>query len=116
MRVNFKNLAENLIIIIVTNILTAFIVYKVTVKTNIKAIEAFSPTIEKAIDKETIKNEIKNEIQIDKIKKSDSLVIKMDPTNNQKPVNIIAGETDCIPLMELSKRELRVLKKRGLIE
>lgn len=113
MIVNFKNLAENLIIIIVTNILTAFIVYKVSVKTNIKAIEAFAPTIEKAIDKETIKNEIKNEIQIDKIKKSDSLIIKFDPTNNQKPINII---TDCIPIPELSKGEIKRLKKKGFIE
>ena len=110
MKVNFKNLAENLIIIIVTNLLTAFIVYKVSVKTNIKAIEAFTPTIEKAIDKETIKNEIKNDLHIGKVKKSDSLTVIFDPTNNQEPINIIS--TDCIPTSELSERELRRLKRK----
>ncbi|WP_411031664.1 hypothetical protein [Spongiimicrobium sp. 3-5] len=73
-----------------------------------------TPTIERAIDKESIKNEIKNEIQIDKIKKSDSITITLDPTNNQKSINAFSGK-DCIPLKLLSDREKRKLKRNGYL-
>lgn len=95
--INFKNVSENLVYIITTNLLTAFVVYNVSTKTNLKAIEAFTPTIEKAIDKETIVNDIVNEIevQIDKMKKSDSIQINInqEPINNQKPKNQIIKNT-----------------------
>lgn len=94
---NYKNLAENLILFIVTNTLTAIIVYNTCSKTNINTSEAIIkkliPTIEKAIDKETIANDIVNkiEVKVDKIKKSDSLHINVnqEPNNNQKPKNAI---------------------------
>lgn len=110
------NLSENLIITIVVGALCGTIGavsgYKAAVKSNESTLEQVIPTIEKAIDKETIKNEIKNEIQIDKVKKSDSLTIIMDPTNNQEPTNVITK--DCDWLIELlSDREKRKLKRAG---
>jgi len=88
---NFKNLSENLIIVIVSASLGGVIGYTASTKANKQVVTQLTPTIEKAIDKETIKNEIKNEIKIDKIKKSDSIRIVLDPTNNQKPINVIGG-------------------------
>lgn len=88
--INFKNVTENLVYIISTNVLTAFIVYNVSVKANLQAINAFTPTIDDAIAKHTtaITNAI--EIKDNKFKKNDSLNIIIDqkPTNNQKTDNI----------------------------
>lgn len=106
--INWKNTAENLIIIIATLFVGAFIGYKASTLTNEKVLEQLIPTIERAIDKETIKNEIKNEIDIDidKIKKSDSLKIHINqiPENKQKPTNVIVQTKDS------------VVKKKGLFK
>ena len=110
---NFKNLAENLIIVIVSALLGGVIGYTASLKANKQVVQQLTPTIEKAIDKETIKNEIKNEIKIDKIKKSDSLRIVLDPTNNQKPINTIVQKCDsgsiCIPIQNLTRRQKKRL-------
>lgn len=97
MKINLKNVIENLILVLVSVIVGVGIGYKVSVKTAEKMIKAQEDVIVAAIDKETIKNEIKNEINIDKVKKSDSLVIKMIPENNQEPTNILNKENsvDC---------------------
>ena len=102
---NFKNLAENLIIVIVVGVLCGGIGYTTgyngSTNANKQVIEQLIPTIQKAIDKETIKNENKNEIdlKIEKIKKSDSLKINIvqDPVNDQKLTNILIKKTDSIP-------------------
>lgn len=102
--INYKNLAENLIIIIVVGALCGSIGYKAgyngSTNANKQVIEQLIPTIQKAIDKETIKNEIKNEIdlKIDKIKKSDSLKINIvqDPVNTLKPKSVIIKKNDSI--------------------
>lgn len=109
---NFRNLAENLIIVIVSASVGGFIGYTASTKANQQVVSQLTPTIERAIDKETIKNEIKNEIQIDKIKKSDSIRIVMDPHNRQDPTNIIVRDTcNGVDLSKLSESQLRRLRR-----
>jgi len=110
---NFKNLAENLIIVIVSGLLGGVIGYYASTKANKQVVSQLTPTIEKAIDKETIKNEIKNEIQIDKIKKSDSIKIILNPKNNQEPINVISKDCNagsiCLPVENLTRRQKKRL-------
>lgn len=108
---DYKNLAENLIIVILSALVGGVIGYYASTMANEKVIEQLKPTIQSAIDKETIKNEIKNEIQIDKIKKSDSIKIVMEPSNNQKPVNVIVAGKDsiCLPIENLTRRQKKRL-------
>ena len=122
---NWKNTAENLIIVIFIMIVTAFVTYKVTLNTainvSLSTANSFLPTIKKAIDKESIKNEITNDIslKINKIKKSDSLQInvKQIPENNQEPKNILSVEKEkgcgegkiCIDIKNLTRRQKRRL-------
>jgi len=91
---NWKNTAENLLLVLIGVVAGVFIGYAVSVKTAERMLEQQKSLIEKAINKETIKNEIKNEIKIDKIKKSDSISIVLSPENNQKPINVISKEID----------------------
>ena len=97
---NFKNLAENLIIVVIVGLLGGTIGYTASTRANKQVVQQLIPTIEKAIDKETIKNEIKNEIDIkvDKIKKSDSINVNINqtPDNNQKPTNTFSKSEACI--------------------
>lgn len=109
--INFKNVAENLGLVLISIVTGVFIGHKTTLATSKAMVKEISPTIALAIDKETIKNEIANELYVHKIKNSDSIVIKMDPINNQDPTNIISKDSDCIPINMLSKRELRRLKR-----
>lgn len=96
--VNFKNLAENLIIVIIVIMATSFVTYKATIssalETNQQSIDGLRPALIEAIKKETtaIKNDIK--VEVDKIKKSDSLNINIsqDPNNN-----LTQNKTNCIP-------------------
>lgn len=90
--INFKNVTENLVYIIATNVVTAFLVYNVSVKANLQAIHAFAPTLDKAIAKHTtaITNAI--EIKDNKFKKNDSLNIIID----QKPISQIKQKTKVI--------------------
>ncbi len=113
--INYKNLAENLMIVVVSVLLGGTIGFFAAVKSHKLTVEQLRPTIERAIDKETIKNEIKNEIDIHKIKKSDSLKIIFDPTNNQKPINVISRNDSCIPVRLISNREIRKLKRSGVL-
>ena len=79
--INFKNIAENLGIVIMTALVTSYITYKATISSalevNKQSIEGLRPALVEAIKKETtaIKNDIS--VQVDKIKKSDSLNINI---------------------------------------
>jgi len=99
-KINWKNTAENLALVLITFIIGSYSGYKISVKTAETMLEQQKELIIKAIDKETIKNEILNKIdvKIDKIKKSDNLKIniKQDPKNDQKPTNIIMKTKDSI--------------------
>jgi hypothetical protein len=117
-KVNWPNVVENLIYIIITAIVVGYVSYKAAVMGAIEAsdrvVENLIPTINKAIDKETIANEIVNQIdlQVDKIKKSDSINININqvPNNNQKPINIIQKEKDtCIDISKLTQSQKRRL-------
>jgi len=112
MQVNFKNLSENLIIVVVSVLLGGVIGYGASVKSHKVTVKQLRPVIEKAIDKETIKNEIKNEIRVAKIKK---FKIVLDPVNHQKPVNVIAKKDSCVTISLLSEREKRKLKRKGVL-
>lgn len=105
---NFKNLAENLIIVIVATIVGGVVGYNASILSNKQTITLLIPTIEQAIDKETIKNEIlhKVDVKIDKIKKSDSINININqkPTTTQNPVNSI------------DKDATKIKKKRGFFK
>lgn len=91
--INWKNTAENLIIMIVVFLVGAYVGYKASIIATDKAIAQLKPTIEKAIDKETITNTITNaiDLEIRKIKKSDTLTfnITQQPLNELKPINYI---------------------------
>lgn len=108
---NFKNLAENLIIVIVVSLVSGYLGYQSARSANSAVVVQLSPLIKQAIDKETIKNEIKNEIKIDKIKKSDSIKITFSPHNDQKPTNIVISKTDsiCLPIENLTRRQKKRL-------
>lgn len=100
-------------LLIATNLITGFTAHLSTLNTQKKVVEQIKPVLQQAIDKETIKNEIKNEISIDKIKKSDSLKIIMDPVNNQKPVNIIYSGKDSV-LVAIKHLTRKQKKRLGL--
>jgi len=71
---NFKNLAENLIIIIIVGILGAYIGYTASTKANKQVLEAFMPLIQEEFKKETtkIENSFKTEIKKLKTKKGET--------------------------------------------
>lgn len=81
---NFKNLAENLIITIVVALVSGFIGYWSSIKTNTTTIELLRPTIEEAIRKETthISNEFKTEIKKLKAKKDSKVILETTPEVN----------------------------------
>lgn len=96
---NWKNVAENLALVLVGVGFGAFMGHRITKVTSEGLTELMQPTIEKAIDKETISNTISNaiDLKIDKIKKSDTLVIDVNqqPANDQKPTNTFNKNCDC---------------------
>lgn len=110
------NIRRTLILLSVL-LIGVFIGHKLTLSTSGKTLSNLTPTLDKAIDKTTIENTIENKINIGKVKKSDSIIIRLDPLNNQKPLNIISKDSDCDELIKaLSKGEKKRLKKRGIIE
>lgn len=121
---NFKNLAENLIIVIVSVSIGGYVGYTASINSNKQSIELLSPTIVEAIKRETtsIKNEITHDISVnvDKIKKSDSLNINLNqtPINNQKPDNKIEQISNncdqgyiCIKIENLTRKQRKRLLK-----
>ena len=104
---NYKNLAENLIIIIVVGALCGSIGYKAgyngSTKANKQVLEQLTPTIREAILKETTKIENKIDLKIDKIKKSDSIQINVNqqPKNNleQQKIEVVK---DTVPVKKRS--------------
>lgn len=121
---NFKNLSENLIIVIISAFVGGFIGYKASTSANKQSIELLTPTITEAIKKETtsIKNEITHDIKvdIDKIKKSDSININIvqKPDTKQDPKNTVIKPTKtgvcptntiCFPIENLTRRQKKRL-------
>lgn len=86
---NFKNLAENLIITIVVGLLCGVIGYYSSIYSNKTTIQLLRPTIEEAIRKETthISNEFKTEIKKLKAKKDSKIILETTPDikSNLKP-------------------------------
>jgi len=88
MKVNFKNLTENLIIIIVVGLLCggigAYTGYKSASESALSMIEAQQPIIEMAIAKNTseIENTFTNEFKKIKNKKGEAINIIIDPSTN----------------------------------
>lgn len=80
MKINFKNLAENLIIVIVAGLLGGYIGFK----SALGGIKAQQPIIEQAIQKNTseISNTFQNEFKKIKNKKGESINIIIDPSTN----------------------------------
>ena len=119
--INWKNTAENLLLILIGIVFGTVLGFKVSVKTSNHLIEQLKPTIDKAIDKETIKNEIKNEIdlKIDKVKKSDSIHINVNqvPENDQEQDVVINNDNGnqcsenevCVPVSTLSRKQKKLL-------
>lgn len=122
---NFRNLAENLIIVIVSASVGGFIGYSASINSNKQSIELLTPTIKEAILKVTtsVKNEITHDIDltIEKVKKSDSLSINIiqTPETEQTPVNQITPKgpeknacpknSICIPIKNLTRRQKKRL-------
>ena len=122
---NFRNLAENLIIVIVSASVGGFIGYSASINSNKQSIELLTPTIKEAILKVTnsVKNEITHDIDltIEKVKKSDSLSINIiqTPATKQSPVNQITPQEPvqnacpensiCIPIKNLTRRQKKRL-------
>ncbi len=78
---NFKNLAENLIIVIIAALIGGVIGYVASTKANKQTIELLRPTIEEAIRKETtsITNEFKTEIKKLKNRGSGNIRLEIEP-------------------------------------
>ncbi|WP_233860998.1 hypothetical protein [Tenacibaculum piscium] len=78
---NFKNLAENLIIVIVSALIGGSIGYVASTSANKQTIELLRPSIEEAIRKETtsITNEFKTEIKKLKNKGTGNVVLEIEP-------------------------------------
>ena len=126
MKVNFKNLAENLIIVLVCVSVGGYVGYTASLSANKQSIELLTPTITEAIKRETtsIKNEITHDIsvKVDKIKKSDSININViqTPNTSQKPDNtikqsqVLKGCEEgyiCVKIENLTRRQKRRLIK-----
>jgi hypothetical protein len=82
---NFKNLAENLIIVILSALVGGYIGYTASTASNKQTIELLRPTIEEAIRKETtsISNEFKTEIKKLKNRKGE-VMLDIDPELNNE--------------------------------
>lgn len=107
---NWRLFALGLIIAVVSSSAGGYVGHLITLKTNKSNLEQMTPTLNKAIEKAT--NEITNEIKIDKIKKSDSIRIIMDPTNKQKLIlqKGCGQDSICIAIKNLTGRQKRRLK------
>ena len=111
---NFKNLSENLIIVIVSVSIGGYVGYSASIKANKQTIQLLTPSLIEGIRKETtnIKNEITHDIsvEIDKIKKSDSLNINLiqKPNTKQEPINEVTPT-----VKKLTRRQKR-RQRRGL--
>lgn len=90
---NFKNLSENLIYIIVAFIIGGVVGFTASIKSNKQTIELLRPTIVEAIKKETTAIHNKIDVKIDKVKKSDSLNINVNQTPNSKILQ--SKKSDC---------------------
>lgn len=87
---NFKNLAENLIIVIVAVSIGGFVGYTASINSNKQTIELLRPTIEEAIRKETtnITNEFKTEIKKLKSRGNGTTILEIKPKlDNEIEVN-----------------------------
>ena len=106
---NWRLFTLGLIIAVASSSAGALVGHGITLKTNRSNLEQMRPTLDKAIEKAT--NEITNEIRIDKIKKSDSLRIIMDPTNRQRLLlqKGCGKDSICFPVKNLTKRQKRRL-------
>jgi len=86
---NFKNLAENLIIVLISVCVGGVVGFKASTISNKQTIELLRPTIEQAIKKETtsIKNEFKNSFktEIKKLKAKKGSVVEIPTTTTAKP-------------------------------
>ncbi len=80
--INWKNIAENLILTLISVIVGVFIGYIVSIKVANSIIENQKTTIEMAIRKETtsITNQVTTEIRKLKATKSEPINIVIDPT------------------------------------
>lgn len=83
---NFKNLAENLIIVIIAGLIGGVIGYMASTKANKQTIELLRPAIEEAIRKETtsITNEFKTEIKKLKNRGSGNIRLEIEPILENK--------------------------------
>lgn len=104
---DFKNLSENLIIVLFSTLLGAGIGYFASTYSNKQTIQLLKPTIEEAIKKETtsIFNEYKTEIGKVKTNKG---VIKIDPTATLKNEVAISKPKDTIKTTKKRKKILGI--------
>ncbi|WP_422858760.1 hypothetical protein ACOKFD_15575 [Flagellimonas sp. S174] len=102
---NWRLFALGLIIAVVSSFAGGYMGHLLTLNTNKSNLEQMKPTLDKAIEKAT--NEITNEIKIDKIKKSDSIRIVMDPNNKQVMVRDTCLGIDLSKLTENQRKRLK---------
>lgn len=90
MKVNFRNLAENLIIVIVTTIAVGYTVNKTTIKSMETALETQKQAIIESIKKETTKIEhnLNNTFEKKSFKKGEDINIVIDPSSNSVISNL----------------------------
>ena len=102
---NFKNLAENLIIVLISVLVGGFVGYQSSVISNKQTIQLLRPTIEQAIQKET--TVISNEFQtyIRKLKnKNGNLNFELNPNLESQ----IKQKTDSLIKPKKRKRFLGI--------
>ena len=107
---NWRLFALGLIIAMASHFSGAYIGHKFTLATNQSNLEQMKPTLDKAIEKAT--NQITNEIKIDKVKKSDSLTLVMEPSNSQRSLTLYGTDSICFEISKLTNRQKRVLNLR----
>lgn len=104
MKVNWRNIAENLIITLISVMVGVFIGYKVSVKTSEVMLESLKTTIELAIKKETtsITNQVRTEIRKIKSNKSGEIDLIIDP-NTSSTINQTKDSTNLYPIITSPK-------------
>ena len=104
---NFKNLAENLIIAIVVSLIGGFVGYTASLKTNKQAIELLRPVIEQAIIKETtsISNEFRTEIKKLKTKRGSTTTLEITPEIKSVITPPIKADSIIAPSKKQEKRK-----------
>lgn len=121
--INWRNIAENLLLTLISVAFGVLIGWQLTIRTVDIALEQQKSIIEEAIRKETtsITNEVKTEIRKIKGKKSEPINIQIDPyiksdietnKNSETETEIVQPEKEAGFFKRLFNKEARLKRKK----